>query len=98
MLLLVEIKLILARWVNLSWECICSLNRLKFHCRILCIKLRLEAINRFLNCCAYREQCFLNFSADGLIYHVHPYKKQLRTFLVEGEAAFSNLSCWMGIT
>lgn len=73
-----------------------SLNRLKFHSRIFYIKLRLEAINR-LSECGYKEQCFLNSSADGLIYHLHPCKKQLKTFLVEGEAA-SNLFCWMGIT
>lgn len=74
-----------------------SLNRLKFNSRIFYIKLSLEAVNR-LSQCVYKEQSFLNSCADGLIYHLHPCKKQLRTFLVEGEATSSNLFCWMEIT
>lgn len=70
--------------MNLSWECICSLNRLKFHYRILYLKLRLEAVNRFLTHCGLEEQCFQNSSAAGLIYHLHPYKKQLKNISVEG--------------
>lgn len=81
-----------------KWECIHSLNRVKFHCRILNIKCRLEAINKFLTPCRRKKQCFQNSSAAGLIYHLHPYKKQLKNISCGREAASSDLSCWIGIT
>lgn len=61
------------------------------------IKLRFEAINRLLTHLGHKEQCFLNSSAAGLIYHLHPYKTQLKNISCERETASSHLSCWMGI-
>lgn len=74
-----------------------SFKQVKVSLTEFCV-FRLETSNRFLTRCGLEEQCFLNSSAAGLIYHQHPYKKQLKNISCEREAASSDLSCWMRIT